>query len=107
MALIKKLYDAAHPNLTSNDQTDRNHFYWSSEWRKLSARVKERDNYECQVCKSEGLVTLDKLLVHHIKPVEFYPEDKLNAENLIVVCLECHNRIHYGEKKLKWDDEWW
>ena len=85
---------------------DRDRFYWSRDWFYKREEIKARDNHECQVCKSEGKVTLKELIVHHIKPLEFYPDSKLDDDNLITVCQACHNRIHF-ERVVRWDDEWW
>lgn len=98
---------------SSNEQTEfsnqevKNNFYWSNDWRKLSKEIIKRDHNECIVCKSNGKVSLDKLIVHHIYPIEQYPMLRLNKNNLITVCLSCHNGIHYKNNKNKWDDEWW
>lgn len=89
-----------------NNQDIKNQFYWSYPWRKLSRSVLDRDK-ECLVCKAYGRVTVDKLLVHHIYPIEFYPEERMNQLNLITVCQSCHNTIHFGLNDKRWDDEWW
>lgn len=115
--LLDELKRLAHPDLPSCE-VDKDQFYWSYPWRKLSQRVKERDNYECQVCKSKGRLNLGTdskgsklgkgLIVHHIKPIEFYPSERLKEDNLITVCLECHNSIHFiTSESARWNDEWW
>ena len=110
-AMLSKLIEQAQAPSKYDHQYDsqdvKNKFYWSSEWRKLKSKVLIRDNNECQVCKSMGKVTLNHLIVHHIKPIEYYPSMRLDKDNLITVCIECHNKIH-GMKANKWkDDEWW
>lgn len=85
---------------------DRDNFYWSRGWFYKREAIKERDNHECKVCKSQGRVTLTNLIVHHIKPLEFHPDLKLEDDNLITVCKSCHNRIHF-ETEDDWHDEWW
>ncbi|MFB4471814.1 HNH endonuclease [Oceanobacillus caeni] len=99
-------------------------FYRSSEWDKLRQHVIDRDNGECQECKRRGKVTLDsikqdgmkkkpQLNVHHIMEIEYFPEWALEPDNLITVCISCHNRIHNKLEKLKFkknkwkDDERW
>src|SRR6185312_13084596 len=82
-------------------------FYNSHTWRKLSAQIKKRDNYECQECKRNGKVTIDMneysekakrkkiaLVVHHIKELEHHPELALDEDNLETVCVDCHNKEH-------------
>ena len=98
-------------------------FYNSSEWLKLREQAIERDNGECQECKRKGYVTLDtvkekgkkkkpQLNVHHVMEIEYFPELALELDNLITVCISCHNRIHnkmefVAKKKKVWDDERW
>jgi 5-methylcytosine-specific restriction enzyme A len=96
-------------------------FYNSIEWQRLRNNALKRDNYECQECKREGKVHVDsskvkgqrksiQLNVHHIKEIEFHPEEALNLDNLETVCLYHHNLIHderFSSKKPKWEDERW
>ena len=59
------------------------------EWNeKLKKSIKERDNYECQLCSSKGC----SLHVHHID----YDKTNLEKENLITLCQKCHNATHNG-----------
>lgn len=81
----------------------------------------KRDNYECQQCKREGLVTIDSkkeegkrkeivLNVHHKKEIETHPELALELDNLETLCVSHHNKVHgkgFRPKKNKWDDERW
>lgn len=100
-------------------------FYDSKPWRRLSAYVKQRDNYECQECKRNGYVTIDTneysesakrkkiaLVVDHIKDLEHHPELALDEDNLETLCVKCHNKKHgrtfeFQPRKPKWDDERW
>lgn len=108
--LLLQLQELAKPQNIKTvfaNQKDRDLFYWSTAWRKMSKRILKRDHYECQVCKSQGRVTIDKLIVHHIQPLEYHPELKLTESNLMTVCHACHNTIHRPIKQKRWDDEWW
>jgi len=99
-------------------------FYDSGEWKRTRAKVKERDNNECQECKRNGSVSIDvyeysekakrkkiKLVVHHIKELEHYPELALDMDNLETVCVSCHNKEHgrvFEPNVNKWiNDERW
>lgn len=99
-------------------------FYDSGDWKRLRAEVKQRDNYECQPCKRNGLVSIDtneysesarrkkiQLVVHHIKELEDHPELALDIDNLETVCVDCHNREHdrvFERNVNKWEkDERW
>lgn len=100
-------------------------FYDSGDWKKLRAEIKKRDNYECQECKRNGIVSVDTneysesakrkkimLLVDHIKELDVYPELALDDDNLETLCVGCHNKKHgreFGKKKPnKWlhDEKW-
>jgi DNA mismatch repair ATPase MutL len=50
-----------------------------------------RDNFQCQLCPSR-----DKLIIHHILPVQHDLDDKniLNPKNLVTLCPECHKKAH-------------
>lgn len=77
-------------------------FYKSSKWIKKRKEILERDNNECQSCKNKGLATVGqstKLDVHHIKHLENNWDLRLNNDNLITLCVTCHNLEH--PEKLK------
>ncbi|RHW38711.1 HNH endonuclease [Lysinibacillus yapensis] len=92
-------------------------FYSTKEWRYIRNEVRKRDNNECQECKRQGKVFTNKsepdkrkrLDVDHIKELEDYPDLCLTMDNLITLCIRCHNKKHdrYQKKESKWDDERW
>lgn len=96
-------------------------FYGSVEWAYIRGQAMKRDNYECQECKRNGLVTIDSkkiegkhkeiiLNVHHIKEIETHPELALEIDNLETLCVRHHNIVHgkgFKPKKKKWNDERW
>lgn len=71
-------------------------------------QILRRDHFECQECRRRieqaaangtQLSPHDRQIrraehVHHIKDLEHYPNLKLDDDNLISVCHECHDRIH-------------
>lgn len=64
-------------------------------WRKIRVEALERDSYKCQKCGN----TKKRLIVHHIdwrgKRRNVPTSEWNNAmDNLITVCITCHNRIH-------------
>ena len=88
-------------------------FYQSSVWQKKKEEIWKRDNYECQECKKEGLVTTEKntkLDVHHIKELKDYPELALVNDNLLTVCVKHHNilddKIHKKNPELINEEKW-
>lgn len=80
-------------------------FYKSAKWRRKRKEIVQRDNHECQYCKAKGRATKG-VLVHHIKPLASYPELALSNDNLITLCIACHEKEHqrldgYRAKKKK------
>ena len=80
------------------------------------------DRHECQECKKEGIVkTIDhtkhkSLDVDHIKELDSYPDLAYDMDNLVTLCVSCHNKKHnryqkgkaFPKKETKWTgDEWW
>lgn len=68
-------------------------FYKTTIWKKLRQKVLEKNNYDCQHCKSKGEANKANT-VHHVKHLKQHPELALDEENLIAVCKECHNELH-------------
>lgn len=68
-------------------------FYKSSKWRKKRELVLRRDNYLCQECRRYGKTTPAQT-VHHIFPLEQYPELAVVSGNLVSLCFGCHDMMH-------------
>jgi hypothetical protein len=62
-------------------------FEWNE---KLRTKIKERDNFQCQLCGKKE--SKPKHHVHHID----YDKSNLDEENLITLCRNCHNFTHKG-----------
>lgn len=62
-----------------------------SEWDKIRKTVYEKANMKCQIC-NEGRQTL------HAHEVWDFDEEKhiQKLEDIIGICEDCHNTIHYG-----------
>ncbi len=67
--------------------------YNSRRWLKLRERVLKRDNYQCQYSKRFGRL-IQANTVHHIFPVEMYPQYQWCEWNLISLSAEAHNIMH-------------
>jgi len=67
--------------------------YKTKRWERKRAAVLRRDEYLCQECKRYGK-TVQANTVHHIYPLEDYPELALVGDNLISLCNACHERMH-------------
>ena len=61
-------------------------------WHEIRAAVLERDKYRCYRCESKNKRSLS---VHHIIPRREGGGD--NMENLITLCLTCHDLIEVNE----------
>lgn len=62
----------------------------SGEYAKWRAKVFEMDGYTCQSCGKVG----GRLNAHHIKPFAKYPELRLDIDNGITLCENCHRKVH-------------
>ena len=79
-------------------------FYWGDamniyktrKWQRLRGRTLRRDEYICRECKRYGR-TAQATTVHHIYPVEQYPEWKWATWNILSLCDACHNKMHNRE----------
>jgi 5-methylcytosine-specific restriction endonuclease McrA len=61
----------------------------------VKAYVLHRDGYQCQKCKTRK----GKLHVHHVVFRSNGGTD--SPENLIVLCSDCHDKLHNGEFEIK------
>ena len=77
---------------------ENNGFYHTTKWLKVAAKIRKKYYHQCQVCGKKGII------VHHIDPLTDsdyirLPYSKCFGEhNLTLVCLECHNSIHYNKQ---------
>ncbi|MCJ7482642.1 MAG: HNH endonuclease [Thermodesulfovibrionales bacterium] len=62
------------------------------EWRII---VLERDKYTCQHCEQTG----GRLVVHHVKTFKMHLELRLEPDNGIVLCNDCHEKLHLSRVK--------
>lgn len=67
--------------------------YDCKRWELLRARILKRDGYMCQLSKRYGK-RIDANTVHHIYPVEDYPEYMWCTWNLISLSSQMHNKLH-------------
>ena len=67
--------------------------YKTKRWERKRAAVLRRDEYLCQESKRYGK-TVQANTVHHIYPVEQYPELAYVDWNLISLSEANHNRMH-------------
>ncbi|CAN5441453.1 hypothetical protein BH10CHL1_BH10CHL1_17950 [soil metagenome] len=65
---------------------------WRKNWLDLREKALERAGHKCQQCGSMWL-----LEVHHKKHVVNGGKDKLS--NLVVLCQDCHDKVHAEDRK--------
>lgn len=75
-----------------------NEFYRSKVWRDTRERFLELNPW-CEECLKQKRYT-PATLVHHREHLNETnvndPKISLGYDNLEAVCIECHNKIHYG-----------
>ena len=67
--------------------------YQSQKWKQKRKASLRRDGYMCQFEKRYGKIR-PAGIVHHIFPIEEYPEYALCDWNLMSVSMESHNKLH-------------
>ncbi len=87
----------AHYNATVRDE-QANVFYHSVQWQHMRDYVYSRDLATCQVC---GNAVTDRKIVDHIHPLKVAPNEKLDKDNLWVLCYRCHNIKTQLEESIK------
>lgn len=65
----------------------------SQKWKNKRTIILKRDSYLCKECARFGKRTIAST-VHHIFPVELFPELAFVNINLISLCESCHNKMH-------------
>ncbi|WP_329757492.1 HNH endonuclease [Acidaminococcus intestini] len=69
-------------------------FYDSKSWKDLARLSREKKHFICDKCGRPGATQ-----VHHI--IELTPDNinnpsiSLNPRNLMLLCNDCHNRMHH------------
>ena len=109
---------------TGADTPEERRFRKTEAWKRMSLRIRRRDNYLCQIClrgmyqyDTESPLTYTGIEVHHIVPLAADPERRLDVYNLITLCRYHHElaesgRIQTGEleaiageQEEKWQEE--
>lgn len=109
--ILKGLRQTSRSFLRGEKMTDKEakSFYNSSAWKTKRILILNRDHWECQDCVSriksgKELRGNDRRInravdVHHIKELKEHPELALEDDNLISLCVPCHNIRHGREPK--------
>lgn len=68
-------------------------FYNSSEWKNLRNQKFYDADGLCELCNKNNIIKQGKE-VHHIIPIEKDWNKRLDYDNLILLCSDCHNLQH-------------
>ncbi len=68
-------------------------FYKTKTWRKKRLYILRRDKYLCQECLRYGR-KIEAKEVHHITPLKEDYDRRLDVNNLISLCGDCHKKMH-------------
>ncbi len=74
-----------------------NKFRNSPEWKRMREEIQKRDNYMCAYCFSKHRLTYIDLSVHHITFLVENWDLRLNKDNLITLCRQCHENAEKGK----------
>lgn len=80
-------------------------FYNSAAWRNTSKAYAASVFFLCEKCGKPGYIVHHKI---YLTPQNIHdPEITLNWNNLMFLCLECHNEIHGRQesRKIRFDEE--
>ena len=90
--IVSGICEKCSPTLT-HDRTTKERGY-GSDWQRLRALVLSEYPL-CQRCEIEGKTKAARH-VHHIVPIDVAPWLRLDRNNLLAVCVECHAELHEG-----------
>ena len=95
-----------HKNENKTYHEKYNSFYQSADWKELrESRFAFADGL-CELCRKNGKVKAARE-IHHIVPIEIDYSKRLDYDNLIALCSDCHNKIHNRQSPLqKFLREW-
>ena len=84
----------SHPNWKDGYEP-----YYGPSWERKRRKTRERDEYQCVLCGladgASKLIYGRELSVHHVTRINDFtnPEDANSLNNLITLCIPCHQRI--------------
>jgi 5-methylcytosine-specific restriction enzyme A len=81
-------------------------FYQENKWRDLRQQVFLEANGLCEECLKKKIIMEGKE-VHHIVPINTDWSKRYERTNLILLCDECHNKIHNRQSPLQEFNKFW
>ena len=79
-------------------------FYKGREWKRCQADYMTKVNHLCERCKREGKYVPAAIVHHKIHLTTENMKDPAIAygfDNLEALCLDCHNKEHFGDRTPK------
>lgn len=68
-------------------------FYKTNKWVALRNTALIRDKYKCQCCLANNK-QVNATCVHHVFPIERFPQYSYELWNLMSLCDKCHDEMH-------------
>ena len=68
-------------------------FYQTKEWKLLRNQKYYDANGLCELCKKKGIIR-EGIDVHHLVEISKDWSKRLDYDNLVLLCKDCHNAIH-------------
>ena len=91
---------------SSEENKKVNKFYSSKLWKSKREEIKALDKGLCQRCLIKfGIAMMENLEIHHIEPLTVKWEKRLQNNNLITLCVQCHRYVDIKNNG-KLDFEW-
>lgn len=81
-------------------------FYNSKEWRALRTWKFAEANGLCEDCRENGKIVVGKE-VHHLVEISKDWSKRLDPDNLVLLCSDCHNKIHNRQSPLQAFNIFW
>lgn len=92
-----------NPNLTDEERKKRRNIEGYNDFIK---EVYKRDNWTCQCCNEKG----KKINAHHLNSYDWDKEHRIDINNGITLCEDCHKEFHhiygYGNNTKEQYEEW-
>ena len=79
--------------MKDNYHSKYNSFYCSREWQQLRQAKWCRADGLCEMCRAKGIIKAARE-IHHKIPIEEDWSKRLDYDNLIALCSDCHNAQH-------------
>lgn len=84
----------------SKQRTERESFYHTKAWKNVRQQALERDNYQCQYCKLQGIIRPGNI-ADHIVPTQVDDTNMTDLSRLATSCHKCH------DKKTRWEQAYY